>query len=1312
MRRITPPALPALVLALLLAFGALARAQTPNSLTLTSISRTGVSSTVSYTPTTGRFDASIRGGLVHVDYDGEYPNYGYQELDFAGLYNGPLHPGEYADATAESYKPTPRPVLTVGDYNQTGAVGSFTIHKIVYGGGQVLSFWATFEQTGRPSEDAETVRGEIRYNVDATAESANQRPAVYAGEDVRVALADGAQLVGGVSDDDAPAPAAISTTWSVVSGPGTVTFSAPTALATDANFSAPGKYTLRLKASDGQLIGQDDVEVAVIDTAQMATIHLEGEGNAPVIGKAGVVDVDELAGDIEIGKYTDRRGVFVKFTSAPYYTFRFEQPAFEKLPLVRGVYATGSSGPAGGPGRGVMTLYSSISGGGDVGSFEVKKLAFSADGRVSALWITFQQEYGYSIGTVRGEIRFHADSTDPGVNQAPGAFAGTDARIFLADAVSVSGLSADDGLPAGALIHTWSVARGPGTAVFEDAHGLQTTARFSAPGDYTLRLTADDGELQATDEVRVVVVDPAAATSLDLQREPGWQDTSYSRHIVPIDADFTITEGVNNELLVVVSQRTGNEGDQWTMLFEAAQKERIEVGSYFKADALSLSNDPYLDVRLYDSQTHTDSGGGFEVLKLIRGDDGAILSLWMVFRTTHGFRGELKYHAEMIPPGPTIAPGVSAGFELHGPVGTPLPLSGVVADNDGPASAPAVQWTLVSGPGAAHFQNPLELNTTATFSKPGEYVLKLTATDGALSRESLLHVRATGPNDPSRLRLITDPDGVKAFDWSNSIFSVKPDEVNGLSIEVEERGSAAKYLLSVRGPKGRLLAPRQYGGAGSSLTIDGGGLYGEAQTAQFTIRQLAYAADGSVAKLWLTFNLRQRGRLQPIRGDLRLNADAPNDLPKLMANAGPDQTVPYYSGAKLQARALLASGAPFPAPVSVSWRVVEGLGATGATFDNRYSLTPTVRFPAAGVYELEVTLATFTDVASERVIVVATPFAQPPVQRFFDSSLYDGSGQAGAIELRLTASGYYSAKLYLRGKTYGLSGFLTSDPIAVPGTPITIAFRFYAPDDARITVAEGDRRYENALIPTGIGRLGEFPKEVIGAYNFTGSHYFNPNAPDAAAVLGSAWGTVTVTPKGFAIATFHLPDGRVVTTSSRLTPDGSTFLNYRSPDGKCVLVGILDFYPDSIYSNVYGEIDWTRRGRSLVTPGPLEFTRGLSVSGEPRVRLTPEQEPLHLTTDSVKAILYFTDDGKKYLRVPVTIDGWSSTPRGTGDTTASIAFDAFGQFTGTFVDPGTKKTIPFQGIAEPGAGRGEGYYYLQGKSGHVGVYFDREPQEP
>ncbi|MFU8892127.1 MAG: InlB B-repeat-containing protein [Luteolibacter sp.] len=60
------------------------------------------------------------------------------------------------------------------------------------------------------------------------------------------------------------------------------------------------------------------------------------------------------------------------------------------------------------------------------------------------------------------------------------------------------------------LVTTWSVVSGPGQVNFANINALETTASFSAEGIYTLRLTANDGYTETSDEV-VITVEPAPA---------------------------------------------------------------------------------------------------------------------------------------------------------------------------------------------------------------------------------------------------------------------------------------------------------------------------------------------------------------------------------------------------------------------------------------------------------------------------------------------------------------------------------------------------------------------------------------------------------------------------------------------------------------------------------------------------------------------------------------------------------------------------------------------------------------------------------
>lgn len=92
----------------------------------------------------------------------------------------------------------------------------------------------------------------------------NLAPVVNAGADATGYVGAAVGLSGTATDDGLPnPPATLTYTWSKLSGPGNMVFSAPGALSTTATFDAAGSYTLRLTASDSMLSTSDDVVVTV-----------------------------------------------------------------------------------------------------------------------------------------------------------------------------------------------------------------------------------------------------------------------------------------------------------------------------------------------------------------------------------------------------------------------------------------------------------------------------------------------------------------------------------------------------------------------------------------------------------------------------------------------------------------------------------------------------------------------------------------------------------------------------------------------------------------------------------------------------------------------------------------------------------------------------------------------------------------------------------------------------------------------------------------------------------------------------------------
>ncbi len=120
--------------------------------------------------------------------------------------------------------------------------------------------------------------------------NANVPPVTRVGPDQTITLPTSAALNGTVTDDGLPTPpAAVATTWSKVSGPGTVTFADTNAVDTTASFSEAGPYLLQLTSNDGEKASSADMVILVNpQTPALATLSVEAEAGiltAPMVIK-------------------------------------------------------------------------------------------------------------------------------------------------------------------------------------------------------------------------------------------------------------------------------------------------------------------------------------------------------------------------------------------------------------------------------------------------------------------------------------------------------------------------------------------------------------------------------------------------------------------------------------------------------------------------------------------------------------------------------------------------------------------------------------------------------------------------------------------------------------------------------------------------------------------------------------------------------------------------------------------------------------------------------------------------------------------
>jgi hypothetical protein len=101
-------------------------------------------------------------------------------------------------------------------------------------------------------------------------------------------------------------------------------------------------------------------------------------------------------------------------------------------------------------------------------------------------------------------------------NQPPVVIAGPDQSFDWPASAQLNGEVLDDGFPLapGTVISYWSQLSGPRLASFADEAALSTSVEFPESGRYVLRLTAEDGERTAVDDVVITVTDPNSPIQL------------------------------------------------------------------------------------------------------------------------------------------------------------------------------------------------------------------------------------------------------------------------------------------------------------------------------------------------------------------------------------------------------------------------------------------------------------------------------------------------------------------------------------------------------------------------------------------------------------------------------------------------------------------------------------------------------------------------------------------------------------------------------------------------------------------------------
>lgn len=387
----------------------------------------------------------------------------------------------------------------------------------------------------------------------------NQAPHVNAGPDQTVPLAGNASLDGTVTDDGLPnPPATVNTTWSKVSGPGTVNFANANAVDTTASFSAAGSYLLRLTADDGQLSAFDEVIVTVNGGSGATTIDVRVATSSDDAEENATGAVSLTSSDLEIifdngaNQIVGTRFTGVAIPQGATVTNAYIQfvvdevttgaaalvitgEAADNLPTFNNTSAKISTraktaatvawSPAPWTAVGAAGIEQRTPNLAAVVQEIVNRPGWSS-GNTLAFIITgsgVRTAVAYDSAPAAAPL-LHIEFTTAATNQAPNVNAGADQSVTLPNSAALDGTVSDDGLPnpPGAVTTSWSKISGPGSVSFGNANATDTTATFTTAGAYVLRLTANDSQLTAFDEVMVTV--GSGVTTLDRRVAAGADD--------------------------------------------------------------------------------------------------------------------------------------------------------------------------------------------------------------------------------------------------------------------------------------------------------------------------------------------------------------------------------------------------------------------------------------------------------------------------------------------------------------------------------------------------------------------------------------------------------------------------------------------------------------------------------------------------------------------------------------------------------------------------------------------------------------------
>ncbi len=368
-----------------------------------------------------------------------------------------------------------------------------------------------------------------------------------------------------------------------------------------------------------------------------------------------------------------------------------------------------------------------------------------------------QFEVIQTTGAAEGPRSAGAPTSDAGPDQAVTLAAGAD----LAGAVTGTGLTV-----------TWTAYAGPGTVTFTHPAAAATHASFSAPGAYTLRLSADDGVHAVAYDACVVTVNASGPGPVQVTPASGLAASGGAGGpFTPASASYTVTNPGSAAMDWSARAQTGWVGvapSGGTLAAGASTTVAVSIAGA-EANVLPGSATPYADTVLFRNTSNGTGSTIRPVSLLVAGASDLVVT----------------------PTGPFIVSGQTGG--PFGPAsqaysmrnGGTSPLNWTASCTQGWLTVSPGSGTLASGASATVTASIV--GAAANLLSAGTYadVVTIANTSGGSGSTKRWATLTAGANAPPTLTVATPPasvpgtplavtgtaadgDGVAAITWSNA----------------------------------------------------------------------------------------------------------------------------------------------------------------------------------------------------------------------------------------------------------------------------------------------------------------------------------------------------------------------------------------------------------------------------------------------------------------------------------------------------------------------------------------------------------------